>query len=815
MKNRIIAVLTAFLLVFTSLPYMTADAATGDPITVEITTSGHGTVNPSGKINGKNGTPFQLAMYPDEGYMTESFTIYTDYVDANGKIQTTSKIYSEDTLGKPVATAYNITLYGDSRIYVNFVPTTAEMCEISINHMGSGFNQSGSEGYTAREGSHLRDIVCGYDNGFIPFAVFINNELVYSVLSPNNYKMLTWHEGTSTFSFNDGYNIISENMEIDVFYREVYDTQYVGSYLIEGNGTCELNGGYMLVSFADRDNCESMLFRESEGLTATIKADDGYVIESLTINDLDITSAVGREDFSYNVDNLTNDVNIRVSFVMENISITLSSSGNGRLSHDVGEHKVSKGEDFTVEFIPEDGYAIEKVIIDGKANDGARAAGFYTFEDVSESHRLSVVFSNEKVAQYTVAVSGGGNGTVLPYGKLSAMRGKYITFSITPDPGYMLGSIQINDSDVEAPYGNSFFLRSVSQDTKIYVEFKPVPTGNDKHTDTEPIVIQPSSNYGDVDSDKKVTMSDVVLLQKHIAKLIVLDDSALKSGDVDADENITMSDVVLVQKFIAKLIDKFPADDGSNGSTGDVIVSYDTSDDDAEDIVDLREMIKKILERIDYDWSDFYEDEEMYSEYSYAYFMSALSNARFSLKDNYAGLKQLEGVLSELDNALQALEYNADESTFDEAIMFLNVAFTNFGNATNDDNKYTMDSWARYHVALEEAKEVKEQPDAFTIQEIWDAQSALGSAYLTLRYEILNVDKDTAYELLGELLDDYSYLTNKIESNDSVTYRKFIKAYNDCKHAYENYSSYTLEQIDRVYDNLQELADRVVLFFRF
>lgn len=62
---------------------------------------------------------------------------------------------------------------------------------------------------------------------------------------------------------------------------------------------------------------------------------------------------------------------------------------------------------------------------------------------------------------------------------------------------------------------------------------------------------------GDVNGDEKITMEDVVIIQKGIAKLVDLKDNEKLASDVNFDEKTTMEDVVLIQKYIAKLINSF------------------------------------------------------------------------------------------------------------------------------------------------------------------------------------------------------------------------------------------------------------------
>ena len=66
-----------------------------------------------------------------------------------------------------------------------------------------------------------------------------------------------------------------------------------------------------------------------------------------------------------------------------------------------------------------------------------------------------------------------------------------------------------------------------------------------------------NSILGDIDSDGFVTMTDVVMLQKAIAKLITFGEDEIVKADVNFDSKNTMEDVILIQRYIARLINKF------------------------------------------------------------------------------------------------------------------------------------------------------------------------------------------------------------------------------------------------------------------
>ncbi|GHU82425.1 hypothetical protein AGMMS50284_4260 [Clostridia bacterium] len=60
--------------------------------------------------------------------------------------------------------------------------------------------------------------------------------------------------------------------------------------------------------------------------------------------------------------------------------------------------------------------------------------------------------------------------------------------------------------------------------------------------------------HGDVNGSGVIGVEDVVLLQKHLAKITRLSNEQIIIGDLDLDGQITLTDIVLLQKYIAKLI---------------------------------------------------------------------------------------------------------------------------------------------------------------------------------------------------------------------------------------------------------------------
>lgn len=60
--------------------------------------------------------------------------------------------------------------------------------------------------------------------------------------------------------------------------------------------------------------------------------------------------------------------------------------------------------------------------------------------------------------------------------------------------------------------------------------------------------------FGDINLDGKVNIKDATVLQKHLAKMITLDEKSLSVADTNKDSRITIADATTIQKKIAGLI---------------------------------------------------------------------------------------------------------------------------------------------------------------------------------------------------------------------------------------------------------------------
>lgn len=93
----------------------------------------------------------------------------------------------------------------------------------------------------------------------------------------------------------------------------------------------------------------------------------------------------------------------------------------------------------------------------------------------------------------------------------------------------------------------------------------PIETTTVPRTSSEP---QSTKAFimGDADLNGKLSIKDATSIQKHLAKIISLDEISLTISDVDGNSKCTIKDATCVQKYLAKI--------DSNSTTGETIMLY-------------------------------------------------------------------------------------------------------------------------------------------------------------------------------------------------------------------------------------------------
>jgi beta propeller repeat protein len=215
--------------------------------------------------------------------------------------------------------------------------------------------------------------------------------------------------------------------------------------------------------------------------TYTITPSAGYSIADVTVGPTGGTlSSVGAVS-SYPISNITTNTTIAATFAPNpSYTITASAGSNGTISPS-GSVSVLGGTNKKFTIIPDLGYRVADVTVDGPSV-GARTS--YTFYSVQADHTISATFTPD-IYTINVTVATGGSVTVsgtaisptLPVtvngggsSTITVSPGASVTFTITPDPGRQVRSLVDNGS---YKYGiTTYNLSNIRANHTINVYFK-------------------------------------------------------------------------------------------------------------------------------------------------------------------------------------------------------------------------------------------------------------------------------------------------------------------------------------------------------
>ncbi len=145
--------------------------------------------------------------------------------------------------------------------------------------------------------------------------------------------------------------------------------------------------------------------------------------------------------------------------------ISATSSEHGTISP-LGSVNVKPGESQAFSFIPDSGYSVVTVRVDGTAIPLTQS---YAFTDVRANHYLYVSYSHV----YNITASAGPHGRISPSGTVVVAEGKSQEFRITPDFGYRIVDVVVDGSS-EGPI-TSYTFGLMNADHTIEASFARIP----------------------------------------------------------------------------------------------------------------------------------------------------------------------------------------------------------------------------------------------------------------------------------------------------------------------------------------------------
>lgn len=169
-----------------------------------------------------------------------------------------------------------------------------------------------------------------------------------------------------------------------------------------------------------------------------IKPNNGFRISKVLTDGVSVGSVS-----SYTFSNVTSNHTISAVFTPAAYQIT-ASAGTGGSINPTGPTNISYGTSRTYTVIPATGYRISDVKVD---NFSIGPVLSYTFTNVTSDHTISAAFS---LQTFTLTSEAGAGGSVTPAGSSTVNYGSNSTLTITPDIGFLISDVKIDNISVGA-----------------------------------------------------------------------------------------------------------------------------------------------------------------------------------------------------------------------------------------------------------------------------------------------------------------------------------------------------------------------------
>ncbi len=194
--------------------------------------------------------------------------------------------------------------------------------------------------------------------------------------------------------------------------------------------------------------------------TYNITPSPGYVILDVKVDGVS-QGAIATYTFAGVTENRT----INATFDLKKYTIVATAGSGGSISPS-GNVLVAHGSTQTFNVTANSGYRIATLVVDG-GNVGNLSS--YTFNAVSSDHTITTSF----IKQNVITASAGSGGTITPTGNIYVDEGGSATFTITPNSGYRISSVEVDGTNIGSP--SSYTFSGVVTPHSIYATFSLIP----------------------------------------------------------------------------------------------------------------------------------------------------------------------------------------------------------------------------------------------------------------------------------------------------------------------------------------------------
>lgn len=266
-----------------------------------------------------------------------------------------------------------------------------------------------------------------------------------------------------TFTVTPDENYSVKSFKVNNNEKQLNDSNQVVVKMVEGGLTVsaefEINSAAVTITQADHGSisADKSTAKIGEEVTFTVAPEANYVVSSFKVNDADVALDGNNQAVVVMV---AGGLNVTASFELGSGTVTIGTIEHGAVTADKMTAKI--GEDVTFKITSDTGYDVSFFKVNGSDADYVTKEDSTTGKTYWEAKVKMVsggltVTAEFKLAVYSIEWDTPTHGTIaVEGGKTSATYGDEVKFIFTPETGYEIKYLTINEEPVQWASDNTF-----------------------------------------------------------------------------------------------------------------------------------------------------------------------------------------------------------------------------------------------------------------------------------------------------------------------------------------------------------------------
>lgn len=260
-----------------------------------------------------------------------------------------------------------------------------------------------------------------------------------------------------TFTVTPDENYSVKSFKVNNDEKQLNDSNQVVVKMVEGGLTVsaefEINSAAVTITQADHGSisADKSTAKIGENVTFTVAPEANYVVSSFKVNDADVALDGNNQAAVVMV---AGGLNVTASFELGSGTVTIGTIEHGTVTADKMTAKI--GEDVTFKITSDTGYDVSSFKVNGSDADYVTKEDSTTGKTYGEAKVKMVsggltVTAEFKLAVYSIEWDTPTHGTIaVEGGKTQATYGEEVKFIFTPETGYEIKYLTINEKQVQA-----------------------------------------------------------------------------------------------------------------------------------------------------------------------------------------------------------------------------------------------------------------------------------------------------------------------------------------------------------------------------